>query len=261
MDEVQVAGIGDNNPPTDLQIFEQSTNDSFKEIEGRIRDLELSNARTPDAIENDEQAKLLTDFIGQCKTAVNDCDKIRTDLKGPLTKQGKFIQSRFNQITEKMGGKIKGLEKRLGAFQLEQKRIAEAEAEEIRRKAEEIREAELAEARKEEEMAEEMARTAETDEDRRKARMVLDDARDSMDAADADFDKSVQEKPKSTVDGNFGSQSYARADWKSEVVDGGLIPPEYLMVNETAIRAAVRSGVREIPGVRMWNEEKIVVKA
>lgn len=51
-----------------------------------------------------------------------------------------------------------------------------------------------------------------------------------------------------------------RTQWTFEVVDPLLVPREYLMVDEKAIRAAVRAGVREIPGVRIYEEFVTVIR-
>ncbi len=45
--------------------------------------------------------------------------------------------------------------------------------------------------------------------------------------------------------------------WAFVVTDSHLIPKEYLMVNESAIREAVRNGIRMIPGVNIFQKEGI----
>lgn len=47
--------------------------------------------------------------------------------------------------------------------------------------------------------------------------------------------------------------------WKFEVTNEREVPREYLIVNETAIRRAVSSGLREIPGVRIFQSEQLKV--
>lgn len=51
-----------------------------------------------------------------------------------------------------------------------------------------------------------------------------------------------------------------RTQWTFEVVDPALVPREYLTVDEKAIRAAVKAGVREIPGVRIYEEFVTVIR-
>ena len=44
------------------------------------------------------------------------------------------------------------------------------------------------------------------------------------------------------------------------VVDPMTVPREYLVVDEKAIRAAVRAGVREIAGVRIYEDVEMAVR-
>jgi hypothetical protein len=48
-----------------------------------------------------------------------------------------------------------------------------------------------------------------------------------------------------------------RKDWVAEVINHDLIPRQYLMPDITAINAAVRGGIREIPGVKIYEKESI----
>lgn len=50
-----------------------------------------------------------------------------------------------------------------------------------------------------------------------------------------------------------------RKVWKFEITDAGKVPAEYLVVDETKIRRDVNAGVREIPGVRIFQDEQIAV--
>lgn len=52
-----------------------------------------------------------------------------------------------------------------------------------------------------------------------------------------------------------------RKEWKHEVTDATAVPREYLIVDESAIRRAVKSGVREITGVRIFEDSTTVIRA
>lgn len=56
--------------------------------------------------------------------------------------------------------------------------------------------------------------------------------------------------------------SFAKV-WKFEIVDDSLIPREYLLVNETAIRKVVSAlkGKTNIPGIRVFEDEQISSRA
>lgn len=48
--------------------------------------------------------------------------------------------------------------------------------------------------------------------------------------------------------------------WRHEVIDPGAVPRRFLIVNDAAIKAAIAGGVREIPGVRIYEELKTIVR-
>lgn len=51
-----------------------------------------------------------------------------------------------------------------------------------------------------------------------------------------------------------------RKDWDFEIVNSALVPREFLTVDETMIRNAVKKGIREIAGVRIFQHEKVVLR-
>lgn len=52
----------------------------------------------------------------------------------------------------------------------------------------------------------------------------------------------------------------ASIKWKGEVTDPTLLPRQYLMPNQAAIDAAVAGGVREIPGVRIFEDIRTAIR-
>lgn len=48
--------------------------------------------------------------------------------------------------------------------------------------------------------------------------------------------------------------------WKHETVNHTLVPRDYLMVDEVSIKAAIKAGIREIPGVRIFEEAEMRVR-
>lgn len=75
------------------------------------------------------------------------------------------------------------------------------------------------------------------------------------------FDSAVRqiseiEKPAEIVVGDTGTIKF-RTTKKFEVVDVGLVPREYMVVNEPAIRKAMAEG-RVVEGVRYYEEQTIV---
>ena len=55
------------------------------------------------------------------------------------------------------------------------------------------------------------------------------------------------------------TQVSARKSWQFKIIDLGAIPDEYWEVNLSAIRGAIRSGIRSIPGVEIFEAEVLAV--
>ncbi len=69
----------------------------------------------------------------------------------------------------------------------------------------------------------------------------------------------MQEQAK-TVHSDMGAVS-AKMVWDFEIVDEDKVPRNFMIVNEKAIRAAVKAGVRNIPGVKVYQKEELAVRA
>jgi hypothetical protein len=63
-----------------------------------------------------------------------------------------------------------------------------------------------------------------------------------------------------TVHSGMGSVS-TKMVWDFEIVDEVKVPRNFMIVNEKAIRAAVKAGVRNIPGVKVYQKEELAVRA
>lgn len=51
-----------------------------------------------------------------------------------------------------------------------------------------------------------------------------------------------------------------RKDWRFTIVDAAKVPADYLVVDESKIRKAIAGGVREIAGVKIYQEETVVIR-
>lgn len=57
-----------------------------------------------------------------------------------------------------------------------------------------------------------------------------------------------------------GALTALKDNWVAELVDITKVPTAYLQVNDAAVKAAIRSGVRDIPGIRIWNDARAFVR-
>lgn len=48
--------------------------------------------------------------------------------------------------------------------------------------------------------------------------------------------------------------------WRHEVTDPGAVPRRFLVVNDAAIKAAIAGGIRDIPGVRIFEDIRTAIR-
>jgi len=64
----------------------------------------------------------------------------------------------------------------------------------------------------------------------------------------------VLDRPEKTI-GNTRTTKF----WTFEVQDLGKVSTQYLSINSVAVREAIRNGVREIPGIRIFQDERLSI--
>jgi len=72
-------------------------------------------------------------------------------------------------------------------------------------------------------------------------------------------EKELQEQLSSkTIQYDSGIKVTTRKRWTFEVVDIEKVPREYLIVNDKKVNQAIKKGIRDIPGLKIYQKEKIV---
>jgi len=69
----------------------------------------------------------------------------------------------------------------------------------------------------------------------------------------------LPDQPQKTVRADSGSATIKKV-WTFQVENPALVPEQYKMVDEKKIRAAIASGIREIPGVRIFLAPQVAVR-
>jgi hypothetical protein len=69
----------------------------------------------------------------------------------------------------------------------------------------------------------------------------------------------VAEAPKN-IRGD-GAMSYEQTVWRYEIEDESLIPREYLCIDDTKVKGVVKAGIRNIPGLKIFSEQKTIIKS
>jgi hypothetical protein len=176
-----------------------------------------------------EEENLLAIETGKIiATLTKKLETERKRLVDPLNAQVKEINSSFKPYSDALEGLQATLKKKLVMWAEEKERLAREKAERQRRAMEELRKKELEEASKA-----------------------------GIEAAPA-LVLPVKEAEK-TVHSDTGSATAGKR-WTFEIVDANAIPRQYLKVDEPSIRAAIRDGAREIPGVRIYQETSISIR-
>lgn len=69
----------------------------------------------------------------------------------------------------------------------------------------------------------------------------------------------LPDQPQRTVQADMGSATIKKV-WTFQIENPALVPEQYKVVDEKKIRAAVASGIREIPGVRIYLAPQVAVR-
>lgn len=177
-------------------------------------------------------------------------EETRKELIAPLLERQREINEYAKDITEPLVGAETHLKRQLIEWdkKLEAERQAELKRIQVEReqKEKEARES----AAKQREEAEAMALFGPT-QDSTRASLV---AEAEAERISTNIAKESRKEEKAVMENKV---SGIRTVWKFEVTDDLAVPREFLAVDESAIGRAVRSGTREIKGVRIF-EEKIM---
>ena len=65
-----------------------------------------------------------------------------------------------------------------------------------------------------------------------------------------------QKEVKTQTQGSMG-KTYVQKVWTYDVVDIGLVPKDYIVIGTSAVGNAIRSGIRDIPGLKIYQKETI----
>lgn len=222
------------NNPTAREAFDRASG-----LVERARTLTVKDEATLDAANH---------MLVELKQASNEVERVRALFVKPLREYLRAVEGFFKKASDP----LETADRALRASAMKYRNELEAQVELTRRK--------LARA------ALEAARQAE--ETRAKALMESGATKEEMlasadalelkaQAAAVSIDE-VQGAPKSMSAGEGRVTGFAR--WTFEVTDAELVPREYLRVDEQAIRRSVQAGLREIPGVRIFQTQALQVR-
>jgi hypothetical protein len=201
----------------------------------------------------DQALEHIVQISNQCKNIVVT-DATIEEARGMVQRGKKFIN------------RIEDIRKDLTARHLEAQRSIKAKADELKALLEtginplgkQIMNYELEQRKERERIAAELA------EKERKQREELE----AIARANAPVTEEVQQKIEEFIEVRKEVQAAAapvkdsiKTEWTFELVDISIVPREYLKFDDVKVRAAVKAGARDIPGIRIFAEEKMNLRA
>jgi len=180
-------------------------------------------------ITGDESLNLAVEKGGAAKRLVKAIDRQADDLTFDAKGYVKSVVNFAKRFTDALTQSVKGVEKKIGDHQYRQ---------EIKRRGQEAA-----------------------------ARVAAADLQKSIneEAAAAGVEAPVVAVPvipedKGQVKTDTGITAYQKSRMKADIVDPEQVPREYCSPDTKKINAAVRAGVREIAGVRIYEDKKTVLR-
>lgn len=201
-----------------------------------VSELAQVEADMPATVPDQITLHTVNDLIGRAAKAHKELEAARRERLRPLEAETRSVNDLFRCVTDR----LKALETRgkglvLAWEQAERQRVEAAR--EVARLAAEQAARELAE-------AEARAAKARSDAERAAAELEAQQAAQRVDAALVTV---CWTEPVRGVRSEHATTG-VRYEWTVEVVDDAQVPRQYLVVDMVRLRAAVKSGLREIPG-------------
>lgn len=211
-------------------------------------------------IAGDGSAAVLTDdkHLARTKAEVSDIERLAADTRvttedehatatailARIARTTKGIDEQRRFFTDPLNAQVKAINNKFKALAAPLERADSDIREKVKG---------FLRRREEERQAEERRRQQEWDKQKRDARAL------GGTAPAAPRDMAVPEAPKTTHT-EEGSSTAAKK-WFFEVVDPAKVPLRYLAVDERLVRDDVARGARDIPGVRIWQDFDLRVRA
>lgn len=190
-----------------------------------------------------------TDLLKSLTERGKQAEEERKRLVKPFNDGVAQINARFKSITLPLQDAVGMLKDKMLTFQRAAERKAEEERQRRQREQDEID-------RKERE---------------RKAAEEAQNLKEATDGEEQDRaapPARIEEPPPPAVASSFKPSTYGQTGaistvkkvWKHELADISQVPAQYLLLDTVKVNQAVRAGIREIPGVRIFQTEELAVK-
>lgn len=208
--------------------------ESIPQIEAEAKEL---------VVDSPESNKEGSSMLGRVMEMIRAVEKKRKQFTEPLN----MVIKAWNNSAKGLSIPLKQIKIRIDTKILDYHREIERKAEEARRK----REKEEAEKQRKIEEQKRKLEKAKTEKQAEK----IEDKIEKIESKSVTPDVQVQE----TIRSENATVSIKK-NWTHTVINPMAVPREYLKVDEVAIGRAVKGGVREIPGVRIFQKSSTATR-
>ena len=211
------------------------------EIKARVYLNQMNDARIENEADKENAVIMLKEISDYKKAIKKQEDELSSDAKKELAE----IKAMFNEPKSFLNDAEEIVRGKINHFLNEQKARMEAEALAIKQKAEDeaLKQAEELEALK--------SGAGEYDAVTRKA---------MIEAIEAKQNKLIDATAKQMEINQSSANSVVRKVWAFRLTDLSKVPLQYLQLNETAVRNAIKSGERNIAGLEIFQECQVAIK-
>jgi hypothetical protein len=254
--ETEIAGIGHNMPPNDVQLLNHDLETKADKLIERQTQLLAAVNRIPATCEDDVIAGKIGDLIKQIGACTKSLNGMRVSEKEPYLTLGRTVDGFFNRFIDDLDNAKSRAARPLENY--------------LRKKEDEKRAAAAEAARVERERAEQMAREAQELEAARMhtaAQSTMNEAVRAEEQAVAS-EKIAESKPAdlARTRGDYGSVSTLRTTWAGEILDRNALDLKLLMpyisedVLQKALNAFVKAGGRSMAGAKIFEKSTATVR-
>lgn len=211
------------------------------EIKARVYLNKMNEAKIENEADKENAVIMLKEISDYKKAIKKQEDELSSDAKKELAE----IKAMFNEPKSFLNDAEEIVRGKINHFLNEQKARMEAEALAIKQKTEDeaLKQAEELEALK--------SGAGEYDAVTRKA---------MIEAIEAKQNKLIDATAKQPEINQSSANSVVRKVWAFRLTDLSKVPLQYLQLNETAVRNAIKSGERNIAGLEIFQECQVAIK-
>lgn len=211
------------------------------EIKARVYLNQMNDARIENEADKENAVIMLKEISDYKKAIKKQEDELSSDAKKELAE----IKAMFNEPKSFLNNAEEIVRGKINHFLNEQKARMEAEALALKKKAEDeaLKQAEELEALK--------SGAGEYDAVTRKA---------MIEAIEAKQNKLIDATAKQAEINQSSANSVVRKVWAFRLTDLSKVPLQYIQLNETAVRNAIKAGERNIAGLEIFQECQVAIK-